>query len=161
MRAEREGGVLSVGAGLAVAVRAGERGSHDAATVTGTVPERAAPPVSAPANRAPLPTGSSADAEQSLRPMDAEILAAARAGMDRGKAKDIFPRAPYKVSLYEDDSKTWGNRVKVDLNGDQKWDEKWEFSASGDVRRQVAPADDEHYTEEYVLVGKSWVKCAR
>jgi hypothetical protein len=51
------------------------------------------------------------------------------------------------------------NRLKVDLDRDEKWDEKWTFASDGGtdgVKRQVAPNDDEAYTEEYRLDGERW-----
>ncbi|MBC8102994.1 MAG: hypothetical protein H7Z41_10450 [Cytophagales bacterium] len=52
-------------------------------------------------------------------------------------------------------SKTW-NRVKVDFNNNKKFEEKWDFQSGGGIKRRVAPADDENYTQEYRLQGGKW-----
>ncbi len=56
-------------------------------------------------------------------------------------------------------SNSW-SRVKIDLNGNKKWDEKWDFKPDGTVKRRVAPADDENYTAEYRLKpgGTEWTR---
>lgn len=92
-----------------------------------------------------------------LRDMDQKILAAAAAGVSGDKAKDAIKGGAYKVNLYRDSGKSAVNRAKVDLDRDEKWDEKWTWDG-GAVERQVAPADDEKYTEIYVLSGRAWVK---
>jgi hypothetical protein len=104
--------------------------------------------------------GKASEGGQALRPMDQEILARARKGISGTKVKDAFPGEPYKVSLYAD-SGSAVNRLKIDLDRDGKWDEKWSISNEGGqekVKRQVAPNDDESYTVEYRLRSGSWVK---
>ena len=63
----------------------------------------------------------------------------------------------WKVNLYQDAGKKSVNRLKIDLDGDGKWDEKWTIE-DDQVKRQVAPADDERYTEEWRLRGDVWVR---
>jgi hypothetical protein len=92
-----------------------------------------------------------------LRPLDGEILERVRRGVSGDKAKDAIPSAPYKVNLYRDPGHAAVNRAKIDLDRDEKWDEKWTF-VGDEVKRQVAPADDERYTEEYRLRAGAWVK---
>lgn len=62
------------------------------------------------------------------------------------KQKDVTKGKPYKVNVYQDVGHDRVNRAKVDLDRDDKWDEKWTFEPDGGVTRQVAPADDESYT---------------
>lgn len=62
------------------------------------------------------------------------------------KQKDVTKGKPYKVNVYQDVGHDRVNRAKVDLDRDDKWDEKWTFEADGGVTRKVAPADDESYT---------------
>ena len=62
-----------------------------------------------------------------------------------------------QVNVYQDAGNSTANRVKIDLDRDDKWDEKIDFKPEG-VIRQVAPNDDEKYTETYHLVDGAWVK---
>ena len=87
-----------------------------------------------------LPAGATA-----LRPMDVEILAAAAANISGDKVKDAIRGRPWKVNLFKDAGATTVNRLKIDLNRNDKWDEKWSWDPEG-LQRQVAPADDEKYT---------------
>lgn len=73
------------------------------------------------------------------------------------KIKDATKGRPYKINLYSDDRVRW-NRAKVDLDRDDKWDEKWTIEADGAIQREVAPADDEVYSEVHRLVDGAWVK---
>ncbi len=60
------------------------------------------------------------------------------------KIKDGL-RGPVKVNVYAEKG-VW-TRAKVDLDRDEKWDEKWSLSGTA-IMRQVAPADDERYETE-------------
>jgi hypothetical protein len=76
------------------------------------------------------------------------------------KVKDALKGRSYKVNVYKDAGEPRVNRLKVDLDRDDKFDEKWTLSpARDDIRRQVSPADDDStYTEEYRLRGEVWVR---
>lgn len=93
----------------------------------------------------------------SLRPADHEVLAWRGKNLGTDKIKDATVGQPYKVNVYQDAGNPAANRVKLDLDRDDKWDEKFTFSPEG-VERQVAPADDEAYTEVYALVDAAWVR---
>lgn len=71
----------------------------------------------------------------------------------QAKIKDASKGRPFKINLYSDDGQRF-NRAKVDLDRDDKWDEKWDFGDGGAVERQVSVADDEQYGERYVLEAK-------
>ncbi len=86
-----------------------------------------------------------------LREVDREVLTAVGRAISNGKQKDAFSNRPYKVNLYQDAGHSTPNRVKVDLDRDNQWDEKWSLDDGGTWKRQVAPADDEQYTAEYRL----------
>ena len=73
------------------------------------------------------------------------------------KIKDATKAQPFKINLYADNGARAFNRAKVDLDRDDKWDESWTFK-DGTVEKQVAPADDENYTEVYVLKDGAWLK---
>ena len=79
------------------------------------------------------------------------------AGKDLGssKKKDLHSGAAYKISLYQDSGNSSVFRAKVDLDRDDKWDEKWTFKA-GKISRKIAPADDELYTKEQKWTGTGW-----
>lgn len=117
--------------------------------VTPPDPSPAAPVTSAPAS-------ATAAGSNALRPVDRDILAWRKTAAITGeKAKDVFPGKPYKVDGYKDEGKTGVSRVKVDLDRDGKWDEKWDFEGDK-VKRKVAPADDENYQQEFRLDGDHW-----
>jgi hypothetical protein len=73
------------------------------------------------------------------------------------KIKDATKGKAWKINLYSDDGQRF-NRAKVDLNRNDKWDESWTFKSATDIERQVAPADDEKYTEVYSFQNGTWVK---
>ncbi len=119
-----------------------QRTSSTAAPTPTTVAEPAAQ--AAPAATAnpdtKLPAGFVA-----VRPMDVEILAAAAANISGDKVKDAIRGRSWKVNLFKDPGQAKVNRLKIDLDRDDKWDEKWSWDPEG-LQRQVAPADDEQYT---------------
>lgn len=94
-----------------------------------------------------------------LRPFDEQIVAKAGTAISGDKVKDAIPGS-VKVNLYADNG-GGVNRAKLDLDRDDRFDEKWTFVNEGGkwtVKRQVAPNDDENYTEEYRLEEGRWVK---
>lgn len=116
--------------------------------------ETAEKPKPAPTEEAPKGDG------LALRPMDKEILDRLAGTASSDKVKDAFPGKPYKVNLYRENGASKFNRVKIDLDRDDKWDEKWsvEDDAGQEViKRQVAPNDDEKYTDEFRLKAGAWV----
>jgi hypothetical protein len=73
------------------------------------------------------------------------------------KIKDASKGRPFKINLYSDGGSRF-ERAKVDLDRDDRWDEKWAFGADRAVSRQVSPADDETYSESFALeAGVRWV----
>jgi len=50
---------------------------------------------------------------------------------------------------------TW-NRIKVDLDKDKKYDEKWTFRNNGEVIKEISSSDDENYDYEYKMKDKKW-----
>ncbi|MFO0576294.1 MAG: hypothetical protein U1A78_20005 [Polyangia bacterium] len=119
------------------------------------VPAAALAPTAPTAKRADAPTGGEA-----LRPLDDEVLRLAGQRMTTDKVKDAVPGRPYKINLYVEGGRVV--RAKVDLNRNEKWDEKWSFDIEGGtpvVKRQVSPTDDDSsYPLKYRLAGKAWVK---
>lgn len=90
------------------------------------------------------------------RPVDAEVLAFQGRDIGSDKLKDVTKGRPYKVNVYQDAGESSVNRAKIDLDRDDKWDEKIDFTPEG-VKRQLAPNDDEVYSETTWLEGGSWV----
>jgi hypothetical protein len=106
----------------------------------------------------PTPLARPSTGRTPTRPLDREIQHLLRSPTSADKTKDAFGGA-WKVNLYRDEGKRCFNRVKVDLDRDEKWDEKWDFETEGGeekVKRHVAPADDEQYAEEYRLENGAW-----
>lgn len=62
-----------------------------------------------------------------------------------GKIKDVEPGAAYKINAYQDDGEAGVNRLKIDLDRDDKWDFKWTFHDDGTVTVLFSPSDDEVY----------------
>ncbi len=148
------------------AVGAGAAGLYGLSRLGGS-PEPPPAPVERPARAVPqvvppAPVAPAAEPDASpdaLRPMDREILARVAEGISGDKAKDAVRGRAWKVNLYQDAGQSRVNRLKIDLDRDEKWDEKWTFSTEGGVtavKRQVAPNDDEAYTDEYRLDGERW-----
>lgn len=69
--------------------------------------------------------------------------------------KDAARGQPFKVNLYSDGGTRW-TRAKVDLDRDDRWDEKWTFKDDGRIEKQVAPDDDERYTQTLLRQGDAW-----
>lgn len=124
----------------------------------------AATPVTTPAVPTPsAPAIAGADAGSTLpegavafRDVDHDVMRLVQQPAAQDHLKDVTKGKPYKVDLYSDDSKQW-RRVKIDLNRNGKWDEKWSWK-NGKWRREVSQADDERYDESFVLVNDAWVK---
>jgi len=168
---------LSALGGLAVVGALGYLGARSCSSGPAHAPVATAPQP-APASTAPSPTAATGpvaatdpvaatrptaagDGSVPLRAVDRLALMAARTPFGGDKKKDALSGHPFKINLYKDAGKTTANRLKIDLDRDNKWDEKWTFEerdGGPEVKRQVAPADDEKYTEEYRLRAGRWVK---
>jgi hypothetical protein len=110
-----------------------------------------------PAGPAQLAPGApSQPGDHPLRDLDRAILARVEKNIASAKEKDALRGQPYKVNLYRDAGQPGVNRLKIDLDRDDRDDEKWTFEPDGRVKRQVSPADDERYTVEYRLEGDRW-----
>lgn len=118
-----------------------------AAAATPAPATAVAPTISAAADGSAIP----------VLPMHTRILERARQPISGDKVKDAFNTEAWKVNLYQDAGDTKPNRLKLDLDRDNKWDEKWTFEGD-EVKRQIAPADDEIYTEEWRLRAGAWVR---
>ncbi len=128
----------------------------------------ALPPVSGPVAAAPLvavspaappPSAVLPAGAEALRSLDRQIIARITQPLSGDKVKDAIPGSA-KVNLYQDAGQTHVNRLKVDLDRDDKWDEKWTIDRAAGlaIQRQLAPNDDEAYSVEWRLGGEAWVK---
>lgn len=110
--------------------------------------------VTGPASKpAPVAHTDSPPAANQLRDVDNLMLELLDQPV-QSKIKDASKGRPFKINLYSDDGQRF-NRAKVDLDRDDKWDEKWTFKPDGTIERQLAPADDENYTERFVLEARA------
>ena len=110
---------------------------------------RPEPPTPPPQPISPAPTGMPA------RAYDAEVIAWSKKSISGDKVKDGSRGRPYKINLYKDPGHTTVNRAKVDLDRDDKWDEKYTFE-EGTITLEIAPYDDENYTKTYHWTGAEW-----
>jgi hypothetical protein len=138
-----------------------DNGTFDGASrleTSGWVDMTAAPPTTAPPTAPPTATSiaTSTPTADGLRPVDRDMFALVASLTPTEKVKDATKGKPYKINLYSDDGQRF-NRAKIDLDRDDKWDESWTWKGS-DIERQVAPADDERYSEVWVLAGEAWKK---
>lgn len=114
-------------------------------------------PVGAAPSPQPTATPTVAPVGPGMRPEDVTALEYRGRDIGSDKLKDVSKGRSFKVNVYQDAGNSTANRVKIDLDRDDKWDEKIDFKPEG-VIRQVAPNDDEQYTETYHLVDGAWVK---
>jgi hypothetical protein len=153
-------GALLLGVGGSVAgYSACSKSDNAVASATAKATEAPKPATAQPPTQTAAPAATTqAPPSGNLRPMDRKILDRVAQGIASDKVKDAVKGESYKVNLYKEaDGK---RRLKIDLDRDEKWDEKWTFEdASGQekVKRQVASKDDENYDQEYRLEAGSWV----
>ena len=137
-----------------------------AGVLAGRSPTAPPPPQAAlPAPPAPSPPAAPPPVSAAHEPprggdglREAERAAMAWRGKSLGRSKgtDVTSDAPYKITVVQDPGHATVNRLRIDLDRDDKWDEKWDFDGEG-VRRQVAPGDDEQYTQTFAWSGNGWV----
>ncbi|MBI4852521.1 MAG: hypothetical protein HY819_12060 [Acidobacteria bacterium] len=99
------------------------------------------------------PTTTSADG---LRPVDQKILTQLSTPASGDKIKDAFSKESFKVNFYRENGEATWSRLKVDLNRNEKWDEKWDLANGQPVKRQVASKDDENYDQTFVWKSGKW-----
>ncbi|MBK9648117.1 MAG: hypothetical protein IPO67_23685 [Deltaproteobacteria bacterium] len=114
-------------------------------------------PVGAAPSPQPAATPTATAAGPGMRPEDVTALEYRGRDIGSDKLKDVSKGRSFKVNVYQDAGHSTANRVKIDLDRDDKWDEKIDFKPEG-VIRQVAPNDDENYTQTYRLVDGAWVQ---
>lgn len=124
------------------------------ATPTPTPPAPTPTPTPTPVDDNPKPTTAS---DLAARTWDAEVLSWRTRSISSDKQKDVSKGKSYKINVYKDAGSSTVNRAKVDVNRNDKWEEKYTFEGEK-VTLQRAPADDEKYTETYHWNGSGWTK---
>jgi hypothetical protein len=81
------------------------------------------------------------------------LLGTAMAG---SKRKDATAGKRYKINVYKDAGNEVANRAKLDLDRDDKWDQKWSLTA-GVVRRSVSTLDNEEYDTRQEWKDGQWI----
>ena len=119
-----------------------------------TPPPPTPSPTPTPVDTNPTPTTSS---DLAARDWDAEVLSWRTRSISSDKQKDVSKGKSYKINVYKDTGSSTVNRAKVDVNRNDKWDEKYTFEGEK-ITLQRAPADDEKYTETYHWNGSGWTK---
>jgi hypothetical protein len=121
------------------------------------------PPEPAPTTP-PTPPPSSKKLESTddlaARDYDAEVIAWKDKTIAGDKQKDVSKGKPYKIDVYRDKGAKTVSRAKVDVNRNNKFDEKYTFG-TGKITLERAPADDEKYNETYHWSGTGWVKAKK
>jgi len=93
-----------------------------------------------------------------MRPMDRDIVAALVAGhVDRSRVIDLFPERAYQVRLAGSAETGAFPYLLVDLNRDGTWDERWDLTKPGEIRRTVTHDPDAYGREvTYTLAHGRW-----
>jgi hypothetical protein len=74
------------------------------------------------------------------------------------KIKDAFPRESFKVNIYADNGSATWNRLKIDYNRNERWEEKWDLENGQPAKRHVSTRDNEIYDKQYRWQGGQWVE---
>jgi hypothetical protein len=121
----------------------------------------ATPDAAVAAAPTPAPTPAPAAAVDLVaRAYDTEAIAWKGKTISGDKVKDASHGKPYKLNVYKDAGSPTVDRVKIDLNRNDKFDEKISFQKDGTITLERAPADDEKYTETYHWNGAGWMKAS-
>ena len=105
----------------------------------------------------PAPGGGRVVLGHGLREVDREAFSWQGRTLRSEKVHDATKskKTPYKINVYRDPGHTTVTRLRIDLDRDDRWDEKWTFDGEA-VRRLIAPQDDEHYTQTFTWAGNGW-----
>ena len=90
----------------------------------------------------------------SMDPVDVALLKWVGKDLGTTKIKDTTKGQPFKINVYQDAGNPTANRAKIDLDRDDKWDIKVTFEEP--PSRQVAPNDDENYSQTQTWSGQGW-----
>ncbi len=90
---------------------------------------------------------SATQAAMAQQPWIAVVLSYQGRDLGSAKLKDVSEGQRFKVNVYQDEGNSTANRAKVDVDRDDKWDQKWTFDGAT-VSVKIAPADDEDYSQQ-------------
>lgn len=146
------GGVAAAGGAAIMLTSSGGESKSDEPSTTPTT-QVASDPTPVKPVLDPIPV--TPETSNGLRRVDEAVMS--RMGEDLGgpKQKDVFKGQAWKINLYQDEGHTAMNRAKIDLDRDDKWDEKWSFDGEN-ISRKVSPNDDEDYSQEFDWNGSGW-----
>ena len=92
-----------------------------------------------------------------MRPVDRVLFALEGSTLDGTAEKVVYAAPPIRAVGFRDPGHETINRAHVDLDSDGRIDERWVFKGNGQVRRRVAPNDDEAYGDDQVWSTGRWV----
>ena len=147
------GGVAAAGGAAIMLTSSGGESKSDEPSTTPTT-QVASDPTPVKPVLDPIPV--TPETSNGLRRVDEAVMS--RMGEDLGgpKQKDVFKGQAWKINLYQDEGHTAMNRAKIDLDRDDKWDEKWSFDGEN-ISRKVSPNDNEDYSQVFEWSGTAWV----
>jgi len=148
--------VVAIGCVGVLAVTGGVLYSANQPEVVDPPPQPVAEPVAAVSPPPATPPAKEPAKDAAGRDVDQAALQWQGKTLPGKKLKDTTKGRPFKINVYQDDGESSVNRLKIDLDRDDKWDEKWTFDGPN-VSRKVAPDDDEDYTQSHVWSGEAWV----
>jgi len=150
--------VIVVGLGIFGLTKACNKDSpDDVPPPTTAVTPSATPPTQTPPTQTPSTAEPAGKSDLAARSYDQEVIAWSKRAISGDKMKDATKGKPYKVNLYQEAGHSTVNRAKVDVDRDDKFDEKYTFETTK-ITLQRAPNDDEQYTETYHWNGSGWTK---
>jgi hypothetical protein len=149
---------LALGTGLAVAAGLGFGVSRMTDGHDDPAPRAALPaveqPTPAPTPAPTEPAAAEAPASANLRDVDRDALAVLKRPV-LDKIKDATRGRSYKINAYSDDGKRW-NRLKIDLDRDEEWDESWTIKPDGRIERKLTKADNAGHKGYRLVGGSDW-----
>jgi hypothetical protein len=150
--------IVAIGAIVAAFAACHSKQAHVPKDATPAPAVMPAVPQADAALAAPAPSADATTSDLAPRAWDDEVLAWRTKTVANGKGKDVHKGVPYKINVYEDTGHKTVNRVKVDANRNDKFDDKYTFKDDGSISLERAPADDEHYSESYIWNGAGWTR---
>jgi len=128
------------------------------ASAAALTPDAAPAPVPVDAQAPSVaPTPPAGPVDLAAREWDTAVIAWKGRAINSDKLKDAIKGKSYKVNLYKDAGSSTVDRAKIDINKNNKWDEKISFKGD-EITLERAPNDDESYTEKYHWNGTGWIK---
>ena len=153
-------GALMVAVGVVKCAQSGPSESErrrNYETQEPVTPPPVTPTASTPEALLHTPDAAELPSNSNLSAVEAEVMSWVGKSMNTPKRKDVSTGKPYKINIYQDEGSATINRAKVDIDRDDRWDEKWTFK-EGEISRKVSPSDDETYSDFYICDPSGCVK---